>query len=73
MKEGKTIWQTVREIPEFAGIPVVAICEEGNLEQMKTALTSGVVTDVLLSPLEPELLRRRVHSHLGEKDIEAPV
>ena len=73
VKEGKTIWQTVREIPEFAGIPVVAICEEGNLEQMKTALNSGVVTDLLLSPLEPELLRRRVHSHLGEKDIEAPV
>lgn len=73
VKEGKAIWQTVREIPEFAGIPVVAICEEGNLEQMKTALNSGVVTDLLLSPLEPELLRRRVHSHLGEKDIEAPV
>ena len=64
--DGTAVWENLKMMPEFSEIPVVAICQEGNLTQMKAAVISDVISDLLLAPLEPELLRRRMHHHLGE-------
>lgn len=39
---------------------MIAICKEGNLVQMKCALETEVIQDLLLAPLEANALKRRV-------------
>ncbi|MDD6307406.1 MAG: diguanylate cyclase [Clostridiales bacterium] len=64
--DGTEVWEVLKRMPKLSEIPVVAICQEGNLAQMKAAVVSDTISDLLLAPLEPELLRRRMHYHLGD-------
>lgn len=57
------IWEYLRKRPWVGTVPVVALCREGNLCQMKNAVTSGVITDMLLTPLEPEQIKRRIKEY----------
>lgn len=43
--------------------PILAVCEEGSLSQLKEALEAGV-EDVLSAPLESGALKRRTFTHL---------
>lgn len=48
----------------YAGnYPVVIICREGSMEQMRIAVSYSFTTDVLFSPLETDTLKRRVAKH----------
>lgn len=39
---------------------VIAVCKEGDLEQMRFALEADLIQDLLLAPLEANVLKRRV-------------
>lgn len=48
-------------------IKLVALCQEGNMEQYKEAVLSGLVKDVLTTPINVEQLKRRLDQVLKEK------
>lgn len=58
--DGKEIWKEIRKIPGSTKVPVIAVCKEGNMAQMRYALMEGQVQDILFAPLEAEALQRRV-------------
>lgn len=47
---------------------VVAICQEGNLSQMREALKHGI-SDMLMAPLDKAAFKRRTLRHLEKMDI----
>ena len=58
--QGQRRWQELRKLTEEHTFSMIAICKEGNLEQMKCALETGEISDLLLAPLEANTLKRRV-------------
>lgn len=57
---GQARWQELVELQREHTLPVIAICKEGNLSQMKGALETEGIQDLLLAPLEANVLKRRV-------------
>ena len=57
---GQARWQELGELQREHALPMIAICKEGNLVQMKCALETEVIQDLLLAPLEANALKRRV-------------
>ena len=57
---GQARWQELRKVQTEQTFPTIAICREGNLKQMKNALETEVIQDLLLAPLEANALKRRV-------------
>ena len=57
---GRARWQELGELQREHALPMIAICKEGNLVQMKCALETEVIQDLLLAPLEANALKRRV-------------
>ena len=58
--QGQRRWQELRKLKEEYTLSVIAICKEGNLAQMKCALETEELSDLLLAPLEANTLKRRV-------------
>ena len=58
--QGQARWQELGELQREHALPMIAICKEGNLVQMKCALETEVIQDLLLAPLEANALKRRV-------------
>ena len=58
--QGQARWQELRKVQTEQTFPTIAICKEGNLEQMKNALETERIQDLLLAPLEANVLKRRV-------------
>lgn len=58
--QGQARWQELRKVQTEQTFPTIAICREGNLKQMKNALETEVIQDLLLAPLEANALKRRV-------------
>ena len=58
--KGQAKWQQVKALPQERDMMVIAICKEGDLEQMRYALATGMIQDLLLAPLEANVLKRRV-------------
>lgn len=58
--QGQTRWRELRELQREHILSVTAICKEGNLAQMKYALETEGIQDLLLAPLEANVLKRRV-------------
>ena len=59
---GCDVWSQLKELHKEHAISMVAICKEGNLAQMKCALETGEIQDLLLAPLEANTLKRRVQN-----------
>ena len=57
---GRAKWQQVETLSQEKKLSVIAICKEGDLEQMRCALETGLIQDLLLAPLEANVLKRRV-------------
>jgi diguanylate cyclase (GGDEF)-like protein len=58
--QGQRRWQELRKLKEEHTFSMIAICKEGNLAQMKCALETEELSDLLLAPLEANTLKRRV-------------
>lgn len=57
---GQAKWQQVKALSQEMNLTVIAVCKEGDLEQMKYALEADLIQDLLLAPLEANVLKRRV-------------
>ena len=58
--QGRARCQELRKVQTKPTFPTIAICREGNLKQMKNALETERIQDLLLAPLEANVLKRRV-------------
>lgn len=56
---GKRMLETMGKTP-LADCKVVVICKEGNLEQVRQAVSCPFVSDLIFEPIEPQQLKRRV-------------
>ena len=61
---GKFIWDTVKDANPNHVCPVIAICREGSLDQIQTAVSSEIIDDLLFSPLEVSVLKRRIKASI---------
>lgn len=69
---GKFIWDTVKDATPDHVCPVIAICKEGDLDQIQTAVSSEIIDDLLFSPLEVSVLKRRINANIHpDKNNEA--
>lgn len=50
----------------ISNIPIIIICREGCMEQIRIAASHDFTSDILFSPLETATLKRRVTEHLKE-------
>ena len=57
---GQARWQELGELQREHALSMIAICKEGNLAQMKCALETEEIQDLLLAPLEANVLKRRM-------------
>lgn len=62
MDNGEKLWQILNKSDIACKHPVMAICKEGAMEQIKLAAESGVVKDILLAPLSAEAVTRRARA-----------
>ena len=58
--QGQARWQELLKFQREHTLSMIAICKEGNLAQMKYALDTERISDLLLAPLEANTLKRRV-------------
>ena len=63
---GQAVWQQLKSLQREHVISVIAICKEGELEQMKCALETDGIQDLLLAPLEANAIKRRVKIWMKE-------
>ncbi len=71
-KSGKFIWDTVKDANPNHVCPVIAICREGSLDQIQTAVSSKIIDDLLFSPLEVSVSKRRIKASIHpDKNNEA--
>ena len=69
---GKSMWDTVKDATPDHVCPVIAICREGSLDQIQTAVSSEIIDDLLFSPLEVSVLKRRINANIHpDKNNEA--
>lgn len=59
---GSALWKRLNKSDITAKKPVIAICSEGAMEQIKLAADSGIVKDILLAPLSAEAVTRRARA-----------
>lgn len=57
---GKAIWEQLDGLAAQQDVTIIAICKEGDLEQIKCAVETDKIQDLLLAPLEANVLKRRV-------------
>ncbi len=57
---GKAIWEQLGGLAAQQDVTIIAICKEGDLEQIKCAVETDKIQDLLLAPLEANVLKRRV-------------
>lgn len=60
--DGTALWQELRTQPLGSSIPVIAICKEGNLTQVRNAVLSDQIDDLIVEPIDVESLKRRIKS-----------
>lgn len=61
---GKAIWEQLDGLAAQQDVTIIAICKEGDLEQIKCAVETDKIQDLLLAPLEANVLKRRVKAWL---------
>lgn len=57
--DGVQRWADLKEEPWTGLVSVIAVCKEGNLEQVKNAVLSGLIQDLVFEPIDMESLKRR--------------
>ena len=57
---GKAIWEQLDGLAAQQDVTIIAICKEGDMAQIKCAVETDKIKDLLLAPLEANVLKRRV-------------
>ncbi len=63
--DGKELWDILKKETWLKKCPIIAICKEGNINQIKYAVNSGIIMDLMLAPLEVAQLKRRVNEYMS--------
>lgn len=60
---GKAVWRDISICEWAEKMTVIAICQEGSMEQIRVASDSGIVTDIIFAPLNEKSIERRMRAH----------
>lgn len=67
---GIGMWNCLKKEDWLNDFPLIAICGEGELQQMRYAIQSNLITDLLLAPLDAETISRRANAVLRKETEE---
>ena len=60
--QGRELLEFVEKLP-LGTTPVIALCREGCMEQIRFAASLSFISDLLFTPLEASILKRRITAH----------
>lgn len=60
--QGRELLEFVEKFP-LGTTPVIALCREGCMEQIRFAASHSFISDLLFTPLEASILKRRITAH----------
>ena len=60
--QGRELLEFVKKFP-LGTTPVIALCREGCMEQIRFAASHSFISDLLFTPLEASILKRRITAH----------
>lgn len=67
--DGKKIWDELSQESWIRSTPIIAICKEGNLAQMRNAILSDCINDLAFEPVDVDSIKRRIKKHQTQPDI----
>ena len=67
--DGQKIWEELSHKSWAQSVPVIAICQESNLTQVRNAILSNVISDLIFEPIDVESIKRRIKKYQTHDDI----
>jgi response regulator RpfG family c-di-GMP phosphodiesterase len=67
--DGQKIWEELSHESWAQSVPVIAICQESNLTQVRNAILSNVISDLIFEPIDVESIKRRIKKYQTHDDI----
>ena len=67
--DGQKIWEELSHESWAQSVPVIAICQESNLTQVRNAILSNVISDLIFDPIDVESIKRRIKKYQTHDDI----
>lgn len=60
---GKDLFYNLNK-ENIVNIPVIVICKEGNIDSIRNVVKYSYVKDIIYSPIDPQLLKRRITAYV---------
>ena len=67
--DGIQLWDELSHESWALSTPIIAICKEGNLAQVRNAILSDLINDLIFEPIDMESFRRRIKKYQTHPDI----
>ena len=61
--DGRQLWDELSHESWASSTPIIAICKEGNLTQIRNAILSDLINDLIFEPIDVESIKRRIKKH----------
>lgn len=65
--ELEQFWNDIKKKKWIGKYPITAICKEGEIKQMRYAVTTDGIYDIVLSPIDAGMIKRRVRKYIDEE------
>lgn len=65
--ELEQFWNDIKKKKWIGKYPITAICKEGEIKQMRYAVTTDGIYDMVLSPIDAGMIKRRVRKYIDEE------
>lgn len=65
--ELEQFWNDIKKKKWIGKYPITAICKEGELKQMRYAVTTDGIYDMVLSPIDAGMIKQRVRKYIDEE------
>lgn len=65
--ELEQFWNDIKKKKWIGKYPITAICKEGELKQMRYAVTTDGIYDMVLSPIDAGMIKRLVRKYIDEE------
>lgn len=65
--ELEQFWNDIKKKKWMGKYPITAICKEGEIKQMRYAVTTDGIYDMVLSPIDAGMIKRRVRKYMDEE------
>lgn len=60
---GKELLDSIAK-ENIVNIPIIVICKEGSMAELRIAVSYPYVEDVIYAPIDPQLLKRRINAYM---------